>query len=96
MSQDRSNYSDREISLERIQTAHHVNNLSHQDFLANQLRNPEFAAHYLATYLDDGTPEEIADALSKIIRARRNADRPKIYEHLFQENRDSFRQSSVA
>ncbi len=68
-----------------------MNNLSHRDFLAGQLEDPEFAAHYLATYLDDGSPEEIADALSKIIRARRNADRPKIYEHLFEDNQDSFR-----
>ncbi len=72
-----------------------MNNLSHQDFLASQLQDPEFAAHYLATYLDDGTPEEIADAMSKIIRVRRNADRPKIYEHLFQENRDSLRANAA-
>ena len=71
-----------------------MNNVTHQDFLTKQLEDAEFAAHYLAAYLEDGTPDEIAEALSKIIRARRNSDRPMIYERLFQQNRDSLRHAA--
>ncbi len=73
-----------------------MNNLPYKEFLEKKLEDPAFAAHYLQGYLEDGTPEEIAEALSKVIRVRRNADRPKIYEHLMQVNRDSFRPLSVA
>ena len=40
------------------------------DFLAERLKNPEFAAHYLNSILDDGSPEEITDALKAILMAR--------------------------
>ena len=40
------------------------------DFLAERLKNPEFAAHYLNSILDDGSPEEIADAVKAILMAR--------------------------
>jgi hypothetical protein len=72
-----------------------VKNLPYRDFLAKQLEDPGFVAHYFMSYIEDGTSEEIAEALSKIIRVRRNSDRPKIYEHLFQENRDYLRPSSA-
>ncbi|MFI5201469.1 MAG: hypothetical protein ACHQNE_03700 [Candidatus Kapaibacterium sp.] len=73
-----------------------MNNLPYTEFLDKKLEDPAFAVHYLQGYLEDGTPEEIAEALSKIIRARRNSDRPKIYEHLIHENRDALRPSSIA
>jgi hypothetical protein len=72
-----------------------MNNIPYKEFLDKKLEDPAFAAHYLQGYLEDGTPEEIAEAFSKIIRVRRNSDRPKIYEHLFQENRDYLRPSGV-
>lgn len=68
-----------------------MTNLTHQDFLSKQLENSEFAAHYLATYLEDGTPEEIAGAISKILRARKQTELPKIYESLMNDNREVFR-----
>lgn len=73
-----------------------MNNLPYTEFLDKKLEDPAFAVHYLQGYLEDGTPEEIAEAISKIIRVRRNSDRPKIYERLFQENRDSFRPFTTA
>jgi hypothetical protein len=65
-----------------------VKNLSHQEHLAKQLQNSEFAGRYLATYLEGGTPEEIAAAISKILLARKKAELPKIYQSLFESNRD--------
>ncbi len=73
-----------------------MNNLSHQDFLSAQLQNAEFATHYLHGYLEDGTPEEIAEAISKVIRALRDSDRPKIFDSLFQQNRDSLPLTGVS
>ena len=55
-----------------------MNNLPYQDYLTKKLENTEFAAHYLLTYLDDGTPQEIVTAISKILSARRTNDVPKI------------------
>ena len=39
-------------------------------FLGDRLKNPEFAAQYLNSVLDDGTPDEIADAVKAILEAR--------------------------
>lgn len=47
-----------------------MSNLSLNDFLNDQLKDPEFAAEYLNAFLEDGTPEEIAAAMSAILRAR--------------------------
>ena len=40
------------------------------EFLAVRLKNPEFAAQYLNSILDDGSPEEIAEAVQAILEAR--------------------------
>jgi len=73
-----------------------MTNLPYQDFLTKKLENPEFAAHYLLTYLDDGTPQEIATAISKILSARRTNDVPKIYELLLEKNRDVIGRAGIA
>ncbi|HET6402987.1 MAG TPA: hypothetical protein VFH95_16520 [Candidatus Kapabacteria bacterium] len=72
-----------------------MNNLPYQEHLNRKLQDSEFAAHYLATYLEDGTPEEIATAISKILYARKEAELPKIYGSLIEHNRDVIRQSGV-
>ncbi|GEM_PF-4800355 len=48
------------------------------DFLAERLKNPEFAAQYLNSILDDGTPEEIAEAVKAILAARHESSMPVI------------------
>jgi len=48
------------------------------EFLAERLKNPEFAAHYLNSILDDGSPEEIAEAVEAILKARDERPMPAL------------------
>jgi hypothetical protein len=72
-----------------------MSNIQYQDFLSKKLEDSEFAANYLLTYLEDGTPQEIADAISKILRARKNKELPKIYAQLIQDNREMLRHAGI-
>ncbi|HET6402771.1 MAG TPA: hypothetical protein VFH95_15410 [Candidatus Kapabacteria bacterium] len=49
-----------------------------ENFLAERLKNPEFAAHYLNAILDDGSPDEIAEAVQAILAARDERPLPAV------------------
>ncbi|HEY3874044.1 MAG TPA: hypothetical protein VGM92_01085 [Candidatus Kapabacteria bacterium] len=50
------------------------------DFLQDRLQNPQFAAEYLNTFLEDGTPEEIATAMTDILSARTHSNFKSSFE----------------
>ena len=55
------------------------------DFLHEQLQNPEFAAEYLNTFLEDGTSEEIADAMTAILIARTHSTSKNSFESVVKQ-----------
>jgi hypothetical protein len=57
-----------------------MNNIPFDTFLKEQLQNPGFAAEYLNSVLEDGTPEEIAHAMTDILSARSSAGSTKAFE----------------
>ena len=57
-----------------------MNNIPFDTFLKEQLQNPEFAAEYLNSVLDDGTPEDIAEAMTAILLARTNSNAKSSFE----------------
>jgi hypothetical protein len=57
-----------------------MNNIPFDAFLKEQLQNPEFAAEYLNSVLEDGTPQEIAHAMTDILSARSEAGSQKVFE----------------
>ena len=53
-----------------------MTNLSLDDFLKDQLKNPEFAAEYLNALMEDGTTEEIGEAMAAILAAHNASQSP--------------------
>ncbi len=50
------------------------------DYLKEQLRNPEFAAEYLNAFIEEGTPEEIAEAMAAILAVRNSSEAKGSFE----------------
>jgi len=63
------------------------------DFLRDRLQNPQFAAEYLNTFLEDGTSEEIADAMTAILIARTHSTSKSSFEPVVKQMQE-FMQSA--
>jgi DNA-binding phage protein len=81
--------------MERLQEENIMNNMPYAEFLEEKLNDPEFAMHYLMTYLEDGSPEEVAEALAKILRTRKRSEIPRIYEQILQQNWELLRDAGM-
>jgi DNA-binding phage protein len=62
-----------------------MSTIAFDDFLAERLKNPEFAAHYLNAILDDGSPEEITEAVQAILAARHERPVPSLSEPMVEQ-----------
>jgi DNA-binding phage protein len=62
-----------------------MSTIAFDDFLAERLKNPEFAAHYLNAILDDGSPEEITQAMKAILAAGNERPVPSLSEPMVEQ-----------
>lgn len=66
--------------MERMEKQNVITPRTLDDFLRDRLQNPQFAAEYLNTFLEDGTSEEIADAMTAILLARTHSSSKNSFE----------------